>query len=443
MKPSLMNYPTIPYAEEWKRTNPDLKVYVPGGENTFDAVNQHFLVSATQEGTWFATWTRSADEGFENQHIACSRSEDRGWTWSRPVVIDGPEGAEDRRHQAVIQSDGNWVAPKVEKDYTGIASWCFPVFAYATGRIYVFYNKCIGRTDFRYDMSGAMCMRYSEDDGKSWSEHIYQYPIESKAIDHPDPTVNKNWIVWTQPMVTSKGNVIAPYSRWSSPKCGCPGGSESFFFHFENILTEPDPEKFRIVTYPREPHGLRVPACERPATSWCEEPIIVELSDGRLFCIMRTDHGVIYSSISSDQGKTWTPPIPLMNKPAGDFLLNPVVPCPIYKLRDGRYLLLYYHYIPARGETGRPPGTLLPGGTELHVPHQQCEVSRTYENGQREARSHAERRSQARIRERGGPARGADPVLRRRRHLLDSAEANSSASVHSGPSRWGPAHAPR
>ena len=343
MKQGLMNHPEIEYASEWKRTKPDVKIYMPEGENTFDAANQHFLVSPTPKGTWFATWTRSADEGFENQHIACSRSEDRGRTWSRPVVIDGPEGCEDPKHHAAIQTDGNWYAPKVDKDCTGIASWCFPLFAPETGRIYVFYNKCEGLTDFRYDMSGKMCMRYSEDDGKTWSERIYDYPIVDKAIDNPDPKVNKNWIVWTQPHVMSDGSVIAPYSLWSSPKSPCAGGSESFFFHFENILTETDPEKFRIATYPEGPHGLRSPACTKPASSLCEEPVIVELSDGRLFCIMRTDHGIIYSSISSDGGKNWTPPIPLMDEPGGDFMLNPIVPCPLYKLKDGRYLLLYYN----------------------------------------------------------------------------------------------------
>ena len=167
MKQGLINHPVIAYTEEWKRTNPDLKVYIP-------------------------------------------------------------EGAEDNKYHADIQNKGDWFAPKVEKESTGIASWGFPIYAQATDRIYVFYNKCIGKTDFRYDMSGVMCMRYSDDDGRVWSDRIYEYPIESKDIDNPDLTVNKNWIVWQQPYVTSKGNVIAPYSRWSSPKCPCPSGYSGF-----------------------------------------------------------------------------------------------------------------------------------------------------------------------------------------------------------------------
>jgi len=137
--------------------------------------------------------------------------------------------------------------------------------------------------------------------------------------------------------------VIAPYSRWSSPKYKGPGGSESFFFHFENILTEPDPFRLVIRTFPETPHGLTIPAPAQPPGSWCEEPSIVELSDGRLFCVMRTGLGVIFWSISADQGRTWTSAAPLLDKPGGRFMLNPVSPCPLYKLQDGRYLLLYYN----------------------------------------------------------------------------------------------------
>ena len=333
----------IDHTNEWQRTDPDLVVYRPATEGGFDSYTVHFLVTKTPKGTWLAFWTHGADEGFLNQHMACSRSEDRGKTWSTPQVVDGPEGAEDPDVEAPDQSDGDWSAVKVEADSIGIASYGFPIVVPETGRVYCFYGKSAGKSDFRYDLSHVLQMRYSDDDGRTWSAEAFDYAIEDRAIDNPDPSVNKNWIVWQIPYVTSQGAVIAPYSRWSSPKSAGPFGSESFFFHFENILTEPDPAKLVIRTFPQTPHGLRAPAPTCPADSWCEEPSIVELSDRRLFCVMRTALGVIFWSVSADQGRTWTSPTPLLDRPGGNFMLNPVSPCPIYKLRDGRYMLLYYN----------------------------------------------------------------------------------------------------
>ena len=63
-----------PYENEWRRTNPDLRVYVPEEANGFDAVNQHFLVTRSPRGCWLAFWTSAADEGEMNQSVLISRS---------------------------------------------------------------------------------------------------------------------------------------------------------------------------------------------------------------------------------------------------------------------------------------------------------------------------------------------------------------------------------
>ena len=351
---------TIDFAQEWQRTAPDLVVYKPDAERGYDAYTVHFLVTTTPTGAWLAFWTHSADEGYLNQHMACSRSEDRGRTWSAPQVVDGPPSAEDRSVTAPDKTDNDWHAIKVEADHIGIASYGFPIVVPETGRVYCFYGKSAGKTDFRYDISHVLQMRYSDDDGMTWSEEAFDFAIEGRAIDNPDPTVNKNWIVWQIPYVTSQGTVIAPYSRWSSPAYKGPCGSETFFFHFENILTEPDPSKLVITTFPKTPHGLTAPSPGGPADSWCEEPSIVELSDGRLFCAMRTALGVIFWSVSADQGQTWTSPAPLLDRPGGQFMLNPVSPCPIYKLQDGRYMLLYYN------NDGSANGGKVPAGYTYH-----------------------------------------------------------------------------
>ena len=88
------------WSDEWKRTNPDIVVYLPCEENGFDAVNQHFLVKKSPTGAWLAFWTRGADEGEQNQSIVISRSTDRGITWSEPMIIDGPPTAQDTNFKA-------------------------------------------------------------------------------------------------------------------------------------------------------------------------------------------------------------------------------------------------------------------------------------------------------------------------------------------------------
>ena len=97
------------YENEWRRTNPDLEVYIPQEASGFDAVNQHFLVTRSPLGSWLAFWTSAADEGEMNQSVLISRSSDRGMHWSEPAVIDGPR-MKNRDFKAPVQIDGVWTA---------------------------------------------------------------------------------------------------------------------------------------------------------------------------------------------------------------------------------------------------------------------------------------------------------------------------------------------
>ena len=40
------------FANEWKRTDPDLAVYRPQAERGFDSYSVHFLVTRTPAGSW-------------------------------------------------------------------------------------------------------------------------------------------------------------------------------------------------------------------------------------------------------------------------------------------------------------------------------------------------------------------------------------------------------
>ena len=373
------------WSDEWQRTDPDLVVYLPQEENGFDAVNQHFLVTRSSGGAWLAFWTRGADEGEPNQSEVVSRSTDRGVTWSEPLIIDGPPAAQDPDFRAPDRREGEWKTAEVSDEesrrHAGIASWGFPIIAEDLGRVYCFYNKNEGVAEYRYDLCGVLRGRYSDDDGLTWSDETFDLPIRRTVMDHPEERFPINWIVWQKPYLTARDEVIAPFTRWPSYEAPEPTGSEGWFLRFDNILAERDVGKLTTTTMPDGERGLRVPSYGDPAGSFCEEPAMAELSDGRFFCVMRTAVGYIAFSVSEDRGHTWSTPAPLFRDFDNELMLNPVVPCPIYKLNDGRYLLLYYNnngdanggHFPCGYEcwrTNRYPAFISVGHEDPGNPHQ-------------------------------------------------------------------------
>ena len=322
---------------EWERTRPDLLVYIPENFEGPDAANQHFNVIKTPTGSLLGFWTQSTFENAHDQRVVCSRSTDQGHTWSSPQVIDGPKPG---------NSPG-----------TGLASWEFPVVAPGIlpdggHRVYCFYNKNVGIEDARPDTTGVLRCRYSDDDGVTWSNSTYDYPIEPNAISHPDPDVPPNWIVYQNVFTTPEQDVLAPFTRWASDTYDpavklnlnlLEHWSEICFLRFENILSELDPEKLIVSTWPKTPHGLQVESPYRPGVSVAQEPTVQALSDGRLICVFRTLRGMNYYALSDDDGRSWDSPRVLRYEPGGNPVLNPIVPSPLYRLHDGRYLLLFYN----------------------------------------------------------------------------------------------------
>ena len=318
---------------EWQRTSPDLTIYLPKDLEGPDAANQHFNVILTPTGAFLAFWTMSTYENAPDQRVVWSRSTDRGATWTAPQILDGPKPD--------------------DPPGTGLASWEFPIVAEGVlpgggTRIWCFYNKNVGPNDAREDNTGTLRGRYSDDDGVTWSDETNDYPIAANAISNPDPSIPANWIVYQIPFVTSEGHVLAGFTRWSSdahdPGVGLlERSSEVCFLRFENILTEADPNKLVVTTWPKSPHGLRVPNPRRPGISVAQEPTVQALSDGRLICVLRNYRGTVSYALSDDDGRTWDEPRDLRYEPGGEPLLNPITPCPLYRLRDGRYLLLFYN----------------------------------------------------------------------------------------------------
>ena len=340
------------YPPEVFRTDPDRVAYVPLGGNTDDATNQHFLVIPSTSGRFLAVWTQSSRENNPDQRVVFAYSDDHGHAWTTPVVLDGPDGNDDR-----------------------IASWGFPILAPDLGRLYIFYNKNIGAVDVREDTTGTLSFKYSDDDGKTWSDR-HEAPIERSAISSTDPAMPENWICYQTPIQGPDGNVLCGFTRWACNSFHSESHlfqrhSECCFLRFENILTEFDPARLEVTTWPNAPHGIRVPKPGDPEHSVAQEPSIQNLPDGRIICLMRSVTGYIWWSVSSDAGETWSDAEQLRFEPGGASIPNPISPCPLYRLGDGRYALIFHNNVgtanggdgPADAQRNRRPAWLSIGQT--------------------------------------------------------------------------------
>jgi hypothetical protein len=333
---------------EIRRSQSDYVVYVPKSVDgsTFDNGNEHFLVFDGPDGSMMAVWTQSTSEGAGDHRIMFSRSADEGKSWQSPKRLAG----------STRPGDGLQ------------ASWGFPLVS-TSGRIYVVYNQYQGIADYHHQVTGTMDCVYSDDAGRLWS--IPQtIPMERSVYDHPDPKYPSNWIVWQKPIRQPSGRWFTGFTRWVSravrthPVQKAPWTDESVteFMRFENIDANPEPKDIRIRWFASGDQALRVGHNLNPSLSVCQEPGLVYLPDGRLFCTLRTMTGYIWYTLSSDGGETWCAPRPLLRKDHGKPILQPIFCCPVYQMADGRYLLIHHPEFNGvdPGNSGGPKGNRRP-----------------------------------------------------------------------------------
>jgi hypothetical protein len=318
------------YTDDWRRTEPDLVLYLPQKPIGLDCDNEHLIVNfMPRSGDMLATWTTGGYESAPNSRTVFSRSTDGGETWSEPEVMPGT--ADD------LMLSGRWGFHIVSR----------------AGRVYFFFNRCIGFWDQSYTTNGVMRCTYSDDDGRTWNPGGDVPFRRREGHDHPDPKVPPAWIVWQPAVRDAKGRWIAGFTRWSSPekfprpKTGYHPDSRSELMRFDNIDEGPDPQDLKITWLP-DGDSISVPCPVEPESSrgysLGEEPAVVLLPDGRLLLVMRTRTGHIWYSVSEDDGASWRPTEILRRRDDGLSMLHPKSPCPLYRLADGRYLLFFHNH---------------------------------------------------------------------------------------------------
>jgi hypothetical protein len=348
-------------------TKPDFVVFVPevtdAGVN--DTGNEHFLVFDGPDGSLMAVWTQSSAESQPDQHIAFARSVDEGKTWTKPRIIAGPKKP----------GDGH------------MASWAYPLVS-RSGRIYVLYSQHIGKSDQFFHHTGWLHGIFSDDNGATWSAP-QNVPMRRSLRDNPDPAMPPNVLCWQKPLRLGKdGKYFAGVTRWTSfavtpnpTKSWMSADARVEFMRFENIDANPEPKDIQIAWFAFNEDALSVPYPGHPEVSACQEPTVVKLPDGRLFCAMRTCVGSPCWSVSADGGETWTKPRVLLRQDGGAPLLHPLSPCPMYDLGgneagSGKYALFihnhdghYKQYKPTDSGFHRRPvhlvrGTFKPGADQ-------------------------------------------------------------------------------
>jgi hypothetical protein len=199
--------------------------------------------------------------------------------------------------------------------------------------------------------------------------------------DNPDTSFPANWICWQKPLRLAKeGRYLAGFTRWTSmavKKNPTPSwtslDSAVEFMRFDNVDENPEAANLKISWFASNTNALTVPYPGHPEVSACQEPSVVKLPDGRLFCVMRTMTGSPWWSQSRDDGQTWSAPKMLLCKDGGEPLKHPLSPCPIYDIGgnaagSGRYALFihnhdghYQNFGPADASFHRRPMYLVAG----------------------------------------------------------------------------------
>lgn len=322
------------FAQDHLFSNPDYVVYIPRVEPWIvgDLYNDHFQVFDKPSGILFAVWCQATVEGALDQHVAFSRSFDKGKTWEPPQVLAG--------NKTVAEGLDNGGA---------IASWAFPLVS-KSGRIYILYNQYIsGKVSTHRQHTGIMMGIYSDDDGATWTKPE-EIPMPRTINDSPDLSIPPDWVVWQKPLRLGKnGNYLVGMSRHLHPSI-TPLGTVSEFIHFDNIDKNPPVKDITarwVQTNERALHTGLV----------CEEPSIVKLPDGRLFSVMRSGMGYPHWTQSRDGGETWSEPKPLLRKDDGDVIPHPRSPCPIYDAK-GNEAASGTYFMFAHNNSSQNRGTL-------------------------------------------------------------------------------------
>ena len=297
--------------------------------------DQPYVVKA-KNNTWVCVLTTGpGTESQKGQHIVASISSDKGISWSPLIDIEPSD------------------APP--------SSWAIP-YVTTFGRIYVFYDyngdnvTTLKGEKLKHNTElGWYCYKYSDDNGKSWSER-FRLPMKKITLDYINPWNGEVQLFWgVSKPITVENSMYFGFTRLAIHPQDM---GQGWFYKSDNINTERDPGKLHWEQLPDGDEGLY----DTSLGITQEEHNIVSLSNNDLYCVFRTSEGYPAESYSYDRGHSWTLPVYARDKD-GRVIKTPRA-CPrLFKCSNGNYLL-WYHNNNMKGYEGlRNPAWIL-GGVE-------------------------------------------------------------------------------
>ena len=257
-----------------------------------------------------------------------------------------------------ILAHGNFIPPVTfsvdskhasdKRNYQGVPS----VAVTPAGRLWaVWYAGPKGEDIYNYVVAST-----SADGGKTWGEKFVIDPDGDGPVRACNPVFwrdssGKLWLFWCQfpDSKTTESLVYAMTTenpddenpKWSAPRVLCPGVTQN-----KPIVTHQGIWLLPVANWYHEGSNM-IMASDDSGETWslkgtatvpdpgarnCDEPMVVELSEGSLLMLVRTKYG-IGRSFSSDGGRSWDPVVPsgLPHTPARLYLS---------RLRSGNLLLV-------------------------------------------------------------------------------------------------------
>ncbi len=261
-----------------------VQVVCPSGPG--NARNSEGDIVELKDGRLLLAWSKfSGRADHASAVIAAKISNDNGRTWEDDYVLQENVGDRNVMSVSFLRLD--------------------------SGEILFFYAIKNSLSDLHF------YVRTSTDEAKSWSEPVQVTTMDGYNVMNNDRAIQ-----------LSNGRLIAPVAY-------CKAIDKNYDDQKSICYLSDDKGQ----TWHRSKGEVRF---ENAAAM---EPGVVELKDGRVFMIIRTELDRIYKSFSSDRGETWTNPEPTD-------LVAPAAPASIARIPKTQDLLIIWNNNPKGSEAG-------------------------------------------------------------------------------------------
>lgn len=173
----------------------------------------------------------------------------------------------------------------------------------------------------KWDTNQCVCyLVRSSDEGKTWSKPVLCSEDRGYFIVNNDRVIR-----------LKSGRLLIPSSLHDN-KCKIENGKKVFsqFYPGKLYMFASDDDGITWKTIARD---IKIPD-SRGCLTGVQEPGILELQDGRIWCYIRTDTGRQYETFSTDEGATWSELLP-------SYFTSPISPMSTKRLSDGRIIAVW------------------------------------------------------------------------------------------------------